>query len=138
MPNRSVLNKYALFASIVQKAKRKREVGEEDNDIIDRARLFAMLSSSHCWHVYKFISGEGSDKDAMASEIEAALSEGWKEISEEDMKEVINEDIEEHAFSTVLMYSSLNKEDQLKYRTLLTKMKEEFIDGMEPIMKEEA
>ena len=137
MPNRSVLNKYALFASTVQKVKRKRAIEKTDAGVIMRARLFALLSSSHCWHVYKFIHGNGFDKDAIAGEVGIAMNEGWKDINEDEMKEVITGEIDQHAFSMVLLCSQLEKEERTRYQNLLTELKEEFVDGMEPILREE-
>ncbi len=137
MPNRSVLNKYALFTSELQKIKKKKELSNGDLEIVDRARLFALLSSSHCWHVYRFIHGDPLNKEAIADEVKSAINESWKDLTEDEMREVINEPVQEHAFSLLLMESPLSPEERKKYQSLLPKLKEEFADGLEPITKEE-
>jgi len=137
MPNRSVLNKYALFASELQKVRKKKEWSKEEAEIVNKARLFAMLSSGHCWHVYKFMHGSGFDKEAIANEVKVALEESWKDVTEDEMKEVITQEIEEHAFSTVLIEAPISPEERRMYQELLPKLKQEFADGMEPIENKE-
>ncbi len=137
MPNRSVLNKYALFVSAVQKLRKKKELNKEDFDTVNRARLFALLSSSHCWHVYRFIHGDTLNKEAIADEVKTAINESWKDLNEDEMREVITEPIDEHAFSMLLMESPLSPAERKLYHSLLPKLKQEFADGLEPITKTE-
>ncbi|MEM3781337.1 MAG: hypothetical protein QXT43_00030 [Candidatus Micrarchaeaceae archaeon] len=137
MPNRSVLNKYALFASEVQKVRRKKELTKSDLEIVEKARLFALLSSNHSWHVYRFLHGDTLDKEAIANETRNAINENWKDISEDEMHEVITSQISESTFSMLLMSMPLSQEERKRYQELLPRLKEEFANGMEPIKREE-
>jgi hypothetical protein len=137
MPNRTILNKYGLFVSQVRKLLRKREITTDDAEVINRARLIAALSSNHSWRVYRYLHhGDPFDRDAIVSEIRCAFNEGWKEIGENDVKEVITSDIDRRKFSSILLYS-LDKERIRVYGDLLPRLKAEFIDGMEPIENRE-
>ncbi|MGC8676143.1 MAG: hypothetical protein ACP5T3_01325 [Candidatus Micrarchaeia archaeon] len=137
MPNRSVLNKYALFTSAIQKVRKKKELTKEDMELVDRARLLALLSSSHCWHVYRFLHGDPLNKEAIADEVKTALNESWKDLNEDEMHEVISSQINESAFSMLLMEAPLTPEERRRYQALLPKLKEEFADGLEPIERSE-
>jgi len=133
MPNRTILNKYGLFVSQVHKVLKKREITRDDLGVINKARLIATLSSNHSWRVYRYLhKGDSFDRDAIVKEITAAFNSGWKEISENDVKEVITSDIDEHAFSMVLLYS-LDGSSRREYAELLPQLKMEFENGMEPI-----
>jgi len=87
--------------------------------------------------VYKFMHGSGFDKEAIANEVKVALEESWKDVTEDEMKEVITQEIEEHAFSTVLIEAPISPEERRMYQELLPKLKQEFADGMEPIENKE-
>ncbi|VVB77200.1 Uncharacterised protein [uncultured archaeon] len=133
MPNRTILNKYGLFVSHVHKVLKKREHTLEDAELINKARLIATLSSNHSWRVHRFIHNKDVlDKDAINKEVVSAFTNGWKEIGENDIKEVVNSKIDPRSLSSVLQYT-LDKEGRKRYGELLPKLKEEFVDGMEPI-----
>jgi len=137
MPNRTILNKYGLFVSQVHKLLRKRELTEDDSEIMNRARLIAALSSNHSWRIYRYLhKGDAFDRDAIVNELRAAFNGGWKEISENDVKEVITSDIDRRKFSSMLLYS-FDKERIKEYGELLPLLKSEFVDGMEPIENRE-
>ena len=137
MPNRTILNKYGLFVSQVRKLLKKREITRDDAEVINRARLVAALSSNHSWRIYRYIhKGDAFDRDAIVSEIRSAFNDGWKEIGENDVKEVITSDIDRSKFSSILLYS-LDKERIKEYGELLPRLKAEFVDGMEPIENRE-
>ena len=68
--------------------------------------------------------------------MEGRIQRGWKEISENDVKEVITADIDRRRYSSILLYS-LDKERIKEYGDLLPKLKAEFVDGMEPIENRE-
>ncbi len=137
MPNRSVLNKYALFTTEVQKLGKKKEISKSEQEIVDRARIFALLSSSHCWHIYRFMHGEPLNKEAVVDEALHAISESWKDITEDEIREVMSQKIEEYTFSLLLMNLPIPKEDKMRYKSLLPLIKQEFADGLEPIEREE-
>lgn len=132
MPNRTILNKYGLFVSQVHKVLKKRERDREDAEVINKARLIATLSSNHCWRVYRFLhNGDSFDREMISNEIMAAFNEGWKDVSENDIKEVTTSSIDEHALCMVLM--CLDDDTRKDYRERLTQLREEFVDGIEPI-----
>ena len=137
MPNRTILNKYGLFVSQIHKVLKKKETGGEDNKVINMAKLIATLSSNHSWRIFRYLhNGDPFDKDAIRVEISAACREGWKEIKENDLKEVLTVPIEEHAFSMVLTCWP-DKDDRREYKELFEELQEEFIDGIEPIENRE-
>jgi hypothetical protein len=132
MPNRTILNKYGLFVSQVHKVLKKKELGREDAEVINKARLVATLSSNHSWRVYRFLHcGEWFSGDSIKDEIRAAFNEGWKEISENDVKEVATYLVNDHAVSKVLL--CLDCDQRREYKDLLTQLQKEFVDGIEPI-----
>lgn len=137
MPNRTILNKYGLFVSQIHKVLKKREQDRGDQKVIRMAKLIAALSSNHSWRVFRYLhNGDPFDKDAIRVEIVAACREGWKEINENDIKEVLTMPIEEHAFSMVLTCWS-EKDERQEYKELFEELEEEFIDGIEPIENRE-
>ena len=137
MPNRTILNKYGLFVSQVHKVLKKKESDRGDTRVINMAKLVALLASNHSWRIFRYLhNGEPFDKDAVRVEITAACRDGWKEINENDLKEVLTNPVEEHAFSMILTCMS-DKEERQEYRDLFEELQEEFIDGIEPIENRE-
>lgn len=138
MPNRTILNKYGLFVSLVHKVLKKRELERGDLEIINKARLVAALSSNHSWKTYRFLRNSDSfDKESIKEEIRKAYEDGWKEISENDIKEVMTGQIDEHALSMVLACGALDKDERREYKELLPRLLNDFIDGIEPIENRE-
>jgi hypothetical protein len=136
MPNRTILNKYGLFVSQVHKVLKKKEHSREDAEVINKARLVATLCSNHSWRVYRFLHcGEWLNSDSMRDEINAAYNEGWKEISENDVKEVATYLENDHAISKALLCIDCSKRKE--YKELLTQFQKEFVDGIEPIESRE-
>ena len=137
MPNRTILNKYGLFVSQIHKVLKKKEVGGEDSKTIKMAKLVATLSSNHSWRIFRYLhNGDPFDKDAIRVEICAACRDGWKEVNENDLKEVLTAPIEEHAFSMILTCWP-DREERKEYQDLFEELEEEFIDGIEPIENRE-
>ncbi len=133
MPNRTILNKYGLFVSQIHKVLKKKEADGGDLRVINMARLVATLSSNHSWRIFRYLhNGEPFDKDAIHVEIVAAYREGWKEINENDIKEVLTTPIEEHAFSMVLTCWP-EKDERKTFKDLFEELQQEFIDGIEPL-----
>ena len=137
MPNRGILNKYCVFVSQVHKVLKKKELDGDDEAVINKARLVAMLSSNHSWRAFKFLHGDSFDRDAITNEIRAAFTYGWREINENDVKEVATEQIDEHAFSMMLNCIE-SKDGRRGYKILLFQMQTDFVDGIEPIETQEA
>ena len=137
MPNRTILNKYGLFVSQIHKILKKKESDGGDIRVINMARLVATLSSNHSWRTYRYLhNGDPLDKDAIRVEIVAANREGWREINENDIKEVLTNPIDEHAFSMVLTCWP-DKEERHEFKELFEELQEEFIDGIEPLETQE-
>ncbi|MGA3020404.1 MAG: hypothetical protein ABSD68_00425 [Candidatus Micrarchaeales archaeon] len=112
---------------------KKKELETGDTEVINKARLVAALSSNHSWRVFRFLhNGDAFDRAMMREEIRVAFNEGWKEINENDVKEVANLDIEEHALCMVFMCLD-EKDGRNEYKELVTHLQEEFVDGIEPI-----
>ncbi len=137
MPNRTILNKYGLFVSQIHKIIKKKGADGDDIRIINMARLVAALSSNHSWRIFRYLhSGDSFDKDAIRVEISAACREGWREVNENDIKEVLTTPIEEHAFSMVLMCWP-ERDERKEFAELFEELQEEFIDGIEPLETQE-
>lgn len=137
MPNRTILNKYGLFVSQVHKVLKKKEPDSCDARVINMAKLVALLASNHSWRIFRYLhNGDPFDKDAVRVEVSAACREGWKEINENDLKEVLTNPVEAHAFWMILTCLP-DKEDRKEYKDLFEEFEEEFIDGIEPIENRE-
>jgi hypothetical protein len=137
MPNRTILNKYGLFVSQVHKVLKKKITDTGDTKTIAMAKLVALLASNHSWRTFRYLhNGEPFDKDAVRVEITAACRDGWKEINENDIKEVLTNPVEDHAFSMILTCMD-DREERQEYRDLFEELQEEFIDGIEPIENRE-
>ncbi len=138
MPNRTILNKFGLFVSQVHKILKKKSLDSDDFKVINEARLVAALSSNHSWRVYRFMHERDTfDRNAIRDEVNAAYNEGWKEISENDLKEVVTSNLEDHALSQVLSCGALEKNEVKDFKDLLPRLLQEFEDGIEPIESRE-
>ncbi|MDE1854959.1 MAG: hypothetical protein KGH57_01390 [Candidatus Micrarchaeota archaeon] len=101
------------------------------------AKLVATLSSNHSWRIFRYLHDRDVfDKDAIRVEIIAACREGWKEINENDIKEVITTPIDEHSFSLVLSCWP-ERDERREFKELFEELEEEFIDGIEPLETQE-
>ena len=138
MSNRGIINKYELLVNEVRKVSKKRSLeDEQDKRIKDIASLVASLSSSHSWRTYKYLHDGGDlDKDAIIMEANSAFSAGWKSITESDIEEVVNSNIDDYLISTWFFYA-IEKEKRDYYKSLLEEIKKELVDGIEPIEKKE-
>ncbi len=136
MPNRTVLNKYGLFVSQIHKVLKKKELDGSDAHIVEMAKLVAILSS-RSWRTFKYLhNGEDFNKDAIKAEVDTACKEGWKDINENDIKEVLTLPVGEHSFSMLLTCLPERPErDTLK--ELFSELESEFIDGIEPLENRE-
>lgn len=133
MPNRSTLNKYELLVTDIRKLARRKELDVREKLIREKAMLIAAISSNHSWKTYKYLQEGGIlDRDSVINETVSAFSEGWKNVTENDIEEVVNSNINQHTFSMWLYYV-VSKEERQKFKELLDVIKTEFIDGLEPI-----
>jgi hypothetical protein len=133
MPNRTTLNKYELLITDVRRLAKRKEIEDNDFQTKKKAMLVAALSSNHSWKTYKYLHDGGNfDRDGIISEAIAAFNEGWKNITETDVEEVVNSNIDEHMFS-MWLFEIVNKEQRQEFWTLLNNLKVEFADGLEPI-----
>lgn len=132
MPNRAATNKYELFLTEIRKVSKKKDLQEKDNEIMEKAMLIAALSS-RSWKTYRYMhDGVEFDKVAILNEAENAFNEGWKEISEREIEEVVNLDIREDLLS-MWSFSVLGKDQRQKFINMLQAIKREFVDGLEPL-----
>jgi len=138
MGSRGITNKYELLVNDVRKLSKKHEIeNEEEKKIKDMAALIASLSSSHSWKTYKYLHDGGElDKDAIIMEANTAFSEGWKSITEADVEEVVNSNMDDYLLSMWLFYA-IEKDKRDYFKSLLQEMKKELADGIEPIEKKE-
>lgn len=98
-----------------------------------KAALIAALSSNHSWKTYKYLHNYGEmDKEAMASEVDYAFREGWKSISETDVEEVVNSDLNPHFFSMWLFHAFCGDRRE-ECSQIFDKLKKEFAYGLEPL-----
>jgi hypothetical protein len=133
MPNRTILNKYGLFVSQVHKVLKKRELDREDAVVINKARLVATLSSNHSWRAYRFLHcGDSFERELIREEIRAAFNEGWKEITENDVKEIATAHVEEHALCQLFTCFE-GPDSRRNCKELLIRFQKELTDGIEPI-----
>ncbi|MDE1850305.1 MAG: hypothetical protein KGH54_00735 [Candidatus Micrarchaeota archaeon] len=133
MPNRSTLNKYEMLVTDVRRLAKKKVHEITDMRVKKIAMLIASLSSNHSWKTSRYLhNNEVMDKMCMQEEARQAFTEGWKNINESDIEEVINSNISEHAFS-MWLYNIVSKEQRHDFQELYRKIKIEFVDGLEPI-----
>ncbi|MDE1856228.1 MAG: hypothetical protein KGH49_03270 [Candidatus Micrarchaeota archaeon] len=133
MPNRSTLNKYELFVTEVRRIAKKRQVEASDSKVRKMAMLIAALSSNQSWKTSRYICEGGEmDKLCMISESRHAFDEGWKNITEADIEEVINSRSHGHTFS-MWLWSIVPKEQREELRKMHSNLVVEFADGLEPI-----
>jgi len=91
------------------------------------------LSSNHSWRAYRFLHcGDCFERNLIRDEIRSAFNEGWKEITENDVKEVATSDIEEHALCQLLTCFDA-PDARRNYKELLCQLQKELCDGIEPI-----
>ena len=132
MPNRAAVNKYELFLAEIRKVSKKRDLQGKDNEIKERAILIAALSS-RSWKTYRYMhDGAEFDKVAIMNEAQCAFSDGWREISEREIEEVVNSDIREDLLSMWSFYV-FGKDQRQKFLDMLRDVKNDFIDGIEPL-----
>lgn len=133
-----IFNKYGYFVSVVKKVAKKKNFCQEDAEFRKKAMLIAALSSNHSWKTFKYVHGEGDfDKDAMGGETAVAFNDKWKDISEGDVEEVVNSNINDHLFS-MWLFHIIPKEERKEYKELLGKIREDFINGLEMVERVEA
>lgn len=134
MPNRTTLNKFELFITEVRRVAKKRDLSREETTIKRKAMLVAALSSNHSWRTYKyFYSGEMFDPEIMLNEARNAFIEGWKNISENDVAEIVNMNLDHHKLALWLHFIMNNNDDRKECKMLIDGLKAELIDGLEPI-----
>lgn len=133
MPNRNTLNKYEMLVTEIHRLAKKKTPEMSDMRVKKMAMLIASLSSNHSWKTFRFLH-EGGDMDrlCMLDEAKNAFSEGWKNITESDVEEVVNANTSEHVFS-MWLYNIVDKEQRNEFKTIHKKLRSEFADGLEPI-----
>ncbi|MEM3459935.1 MAG: hypothetical protein QXO24_01790 [Candidatus Micrarchaeaceae archaeon] len=137
MPNRNNSTKYELFVNEIRKISKKKECNAYEEQMKRMAALVAALSSSHSWKTYEYLhSNAPFERDAIMEEARNAFDEGWKNISEVDMEEVLSGSIPDHLFS-FWAFNTIPNEDRRDMINLFSEMKKEFADGIEIIDKKD-
>lgn len=132
MPNRAAVNKYERFLAEIRKVSKKKDLQEKDNEIREKAMLIAALSS-RSWKTYRYMhDGAEFDKVAILNEAQCAFSDGWKDISEREIEEVVNSEIRDDLLS-MWSFNVLGQDQRQKFMNMLQEIKKEFIDGLEPL-----
>lgn len=133
MPGRAIYNHCVFFVSAVKKISNKKDLTQEEDRTRKKAALVAALSSNHSWKTYKYIYNYGElDKQAISDEAFEAFREGWKCITENDVEEVVNANLNPHIFSMWLFYA-LGQDERNEYNDLYNKLKKEFAYSLEPM-----
>ncbi|MGC8662390.1 MAG: hypothetical protein ACP5RT_01230 [Candidatus Micrarchaeia archaeon] len=137
MGGKGIINKYEMLVGEIRKISKKQKLEENEQVERDKAMLVASLSSNHSWKTYKYLhEGMDLDKDAVAMEAKSAFNEGWKNITEKDVEEVVCSKVDEYLLSTWFFYAIPNERRDY-FKNLLEKMRKEYVDGIEPIEKKE-
>ncbi|MEM3744762.1 MAG: hypothetical protein QW759_02900 [Candidatus Micrarchaeaceae archaeon] len=137
MPNRNNSTKYELFVNEIRKISKKKELSASEEQMKKMAALVAALSSNHSWKTYNYLHSDAPfERDAIIEETHNAFEEGWKNISEADMEEVLSGSIADHLFS-FWAFNTIANEERRGIINLFSKMKKEFADGIEIIDKKE-
>ena len=135
MPGRAILNNCVNFVINIRKLSTKRSVAESETDLITRAAIIAALSSNHSWKTYKYLNNLCEiDKEGICAETEYAFREGWKSISESDVEEVINSNLNSQQLS-LWMYYAVSREKRQKLIEVFEKMRKEMAYNLEPLQK---
>lgn len=122
-----------MFVSDLRKSIKNKDSGNAAKVMRAKASLIASFSSSHSWKTYEYLNGGAKlDKEAMLNEKLNAFSQGWTEITEDDVEEVMSLNISEYAFCMWLFYT-MDKEQRKEYTDLFRVLKKEFQYGLEPV-----
>ncbi|HVA82570.1 MAG TPA: hypothetical protein VNF06_00195 [Candidatus Aquilonibacter sp.] len=133
MPNRNTLNKYEMLVTDIHRLAKKKAPELSDMQVKKMAMLIASLSSNHSWKTYRFLHEGGEmDRLCMLDEAKHAFAEGWKNITESDIEEVVNSNMSSHTFATWL-YNIVDKEQRSEFKIIHQRLRSEFADGLEPI-----
>lgn len=125
-----------MFVGEVRKIVGKRNLTEKEIEVMKKAALIAALSSNHSWKTYKYLNNYSElDKDGLSAEFEAALRDGWKKITENDVEEVINGEFNPYALS-MWFYNAVEEKDRAHYAGIFNNMKKQLAYGLEPMEKQ--
>ncbi|MCL5427763.1 MAG: hypothetical protein M1321_01120, partial [Candidatus Marsarchaeota archaeon] len=129
----AILNNCVYFVSEVKRISCKANLTRDEEEIKKKAAIVAALSSTHSWHTFKYLHNYGEmDFDAMIEETAFAFKEGWKNISENDVEEVVNSNQAPYMFSMWMFYA-LDEKQRSEFSQLFGKLKKEQEYGLEPI-----
>ena len=128
------MNNYVFFVAGIGKLANKKVLADSEISMKKKAVMIAALSSNHSWKTHKYLCGisEGMDKGALAGEAAYAFKEGWKNINEADIEEVVNGSFSQHALS-MWMYYVVDESFRDEYQNVYNNLKKEFAYGLEPI-----
>ena len=105
----------------------------EDGDIIlAKAVIIASFSSNLSWQTYNTITTDPGKLNLpeVKREYEEAVSEKWKRVTNNDVREVATNGISDNAFSMWLFYN-VGKDEHDNYKKAWQLFKDEFSEGCE-------
>ena len=117
----------------MKKISAKRDLTNDEDELRKKAGIVAALSSTHSWRTFKYLHNYATiDRDAIIGETAYAFKDGWKNISETDVEEVVNSSQSPYIFSMWMFYA-LDEKQKSEFSQLFGKLKKEQEYGLEPI-----
>ena len=133
IPGRAIVNNCVYFIAEVKKISNKSLLTPQEQEIKKKASIVAALSSNHSWRTYKYLHNYCDiDRDAIVGETAIAFKDGWKNITESDVEEVVNSSQTPHMFAMWMFYA-LDEKQRSEFGQLFGKLKKEQEYGLEPI-----
>ncbi len=133
IPGRAILNNCVYFIAEVKRISCKPSLNPNEEEVMKKAGIIAALSSTHSWRTYKYLHNYSDiDRDAITGETAYAFKEGWKNITENDVEEVVNSSQAPYMFSMWMFYA-LNERQREEFSQLFGKLRKEQEYGLEPI-----
>ncbi len=137
IPGRAIFNNCIMFVAEVKRISSKKTLTKEELEVKNKAIAVAALASNRSWKTYKYLNNYGTfDKDSLMTEATYAFQEGWKNISEADVEEVVNSEFNPHIFSTWI-FSALDEKKKREFLTYFDKLKKDQEYGLEPLEREQ-
>ena len=125
-----------MFVAEVKRISSKKLLSKDEQEIMKKAAVVAALSSNHSWKTYKYLHNYGSfDKETLNGEATFAFDEGWKNINETDVEEVVNTEYNQHVMS-MWIFSALDERKRKDFITFFEKLKKDQEYGLEPLERQ--
>ncbi len=126
-----------MFVAEVKRISSKKTLNKEEQETMKKAAVVAALASNHSWKTYKYLHNYGSfDKDSLSNEVAYAFENGWKNINESDVEEVVNSEYNPHVMS-MWIFSALDERKRKDFVTFFEKLKKDQEYGLEPLERQQ-